>query len=231
MKILVILSICFILLIFSSDAYAKQWFYPMDDYFERQQVKGFGQNIDDQFYQSKEKLFPFNRFYGFHAGIDLEVFEDENDKLIPVYAVGSGTISYIGTLSGYGGVILLKLDDQNHTALYGHVKITKLKFRVGDKVTAGQILTFLGDAFSHETSKERKHLHFAIYKGGDLYFRGHEYSLDTLYSKWEDPNNYLKSASPTPTPTLSTKTVEKSQNILYAIFKKFLLFLGIIGIK
>lgn len=77
------------------------------------------------------------------------------------------------------------------TALYGHIKISNLKFKVGNKVEAGKVLTYLGDEFSSETSKERKHLHFGIYKGTDIYFKGHEPSRDALYQRWEDPNKYL----------------------------------------
>jgi hypothetical protein len=53
------------------------------------------------------------------------------------------------------------------------------------------VISFLGDAFSAETSRERKHLHFGIYKGRDLYFRGHESSKELLLAKWEDPTRYL----------------------------------------
>ncbi len=50
------------------------WYYPMDHYDQRQTVKRFGQHIDDNFYTGKEALFPYNRFYGYHAAVDLEIF-------------------------------------------------------------------------------------------------------------------------------------------------------------
>ena len=160
----------------------------MDSYFKRQGLKGFGQLINDQFYKGKEALFPFNRFYGYHAAFDLEAIDDEKEKNVPVYAVGFGPIIYIGTLSGYGGVILQKLTLENHIALYGHVKITDLPIKVSAiPVKPGQRITYLGDAFSSETSKERKHLHFGIYKGTNLSFKGHEASLRELNTKWENP--------------------------------------------
>lgn len=183
-------------LIFPTSIFAKTWYYPMDHYFERQTVKTFGTLINDDFYKGKEQLFPYNRFYGYHTGVDLETFADEQNKLVPVYAVGGGKVSYIGSLSGYGGVILERLDGENHTALYGHVKISSLLYKLGDHINGGQVLTYLGDAFSKETSKERKHLHFAIHKGVDLYFHGHEDSLGLLHAKWENPNDSATSLVP-----------------------------------
>ncbi len=174
--------------------YAK-WYYPMDKYYERQTIKGFGEFIDDNFYRGKEKLFPYNKFYGYHTAVDLEVFSNEIEKKVPVYAMSSGIITYIGTLSGYGGVILEELDNENATVLYGHVKIKNLSIKVGDRITVENnpiILTFLGEQFSSETSKERKHLHFGVYNGVGLYFRGHESSLSQVGKKWYDPNKFLK---------------------------------------
>lgn len=171
--------------------FARAWYYPMDAYEARASLKGFGQLIDDAFYEGKEELFPFNRFYGYHAGVDLEVSQDELQASVPVYAVTSGTISYIGSLAGYGGVILLRLDGEDATALYGHVKIAELPYRVGDQVSAGGVLTYLGDAFSAETSRERKHLHFGISRGTERYFRGHEANRTRLLAQWEDPIAYL----------------------------------------
>ena len=206
--------------------YAK-WYYPMDKYYERQTVKGFGDYIDDNFYKGKEKLFPYNRFYGYHAAIDLEVFSGEIDKKVPVYAVSSGTITYIGTLPGYGGVILEELDNENDTVLYGHVKIKNLSIKVGDHITVETdptILTYLGDQFSSETSKERKHLHFGVYKGTDFYFKGHESSLSQVGKKWYDPNKLLKEKEtldpiPEPTPTIPVKNtndnLEEKKSFLY----------------
>lgn len=169
------------------------WYYPMDQYDQRQTVKGFGTFVDDNFYKGKETLFPYNRFYGYHAAVDLEVFGNEQNDKVPVYAVTDGTVAYIGSLQGYGGVVLEKLNSESKTALYGHVKIADLSFKVGDNIKAGQLITYLGNAFSLETSKERKHLHFGIYKGEDIYFHGHETTKKQLLSKWEDPNQFLKS--------------------------------------
>lgn len=185
-----IFIVLFFFLITTTSIFAQSWYYPMNRYFQRQHLKGFGQFIDDDFYKGKEHRFPYNRFYGYHAAADLEYFPEEKDEEVPVYAVTTGEIKYIDSLQGYGGIILQNIDDGN-TALYGHVKITNLSYKLGDEIEAGEILTYLGDEFSKETSKERKHLHFGIYKGTDIYFKGHEASQDALDRKWEDPTKYL----------------------------------------
>lgn len=178
-------------LLSSTPTYASDWFYPMEDYHKRITLKGFGDQIDDKFYKGKEHLFPFNRFYGYHSAVDLEYLDGEKNKLIPIFAVADGKITYIGRLNGYGGIILENLEGEGKTALYGHVKLNNLKIKNGQKVEAGQIITYLGDEFSSETSKERKHLHFGIYNGEDLYFKGHETNLTTLKRKWINPTEFL----------------------------------------
>lgn len=164
---------------------------------ERATVKGFGMYIDNNFYQNHlANEFP-NHFYGYHAAQDLESLSSEkvNSVTVPVYFVTSGTISYIGNLTGYGGVVLVQLDGRNDTALYGHVKISGIKYKIGEHVQVDKptILTYLGNGFSSETSSERKHLHLGIYKGQDLYFHGHEATKQILESKWYNPTDYLKS--------------------------------------
>jgi hypothetical protein len=220
------------LLLFPKNIYAA-WYYPMENYDQRQTVKGFGQYIDDNFYKGKEALFPYNRFYGYHAAVDLEIFPNELDTKVPAYAISSGTITYVGTLSGYGGVILEKLDNENNTALYGHVKIKSLPFKVGDHVNTDSgpvILTYLGDEFSAETSKERKHLHFGIYKGTDLYFVGHEPTLVQLEKRWFNPSTFLKeknavSPAPTPAPTISITNTSVSPSETKNFFSILLSFI------
>jgi len=226
LRISFVISWFFLLgVVFAPLSYASDWYYTMDNYQKRATVKLFAQLINEEFYKGKEKLFPFNRFYGYHAAVDLEYLTGEKDKDVPVYAVTGGTISYIGSLPGYGGVILQKLDGTNDTALYGHVKITDIPVSIGSKITSEKptTITYLGDEFSNETSKERKHLHFGIYKGQDNYFRGHEKNLKVIQDKWYNPTNYLKekgavsptainsTSRPTPIPT----TVEKRPNFVY----------------
>ncbi len=72
------------------------------------------------------------------------------------------------------------------------MKINNLNFQAGDRVKAGQKITYLGAAFSEETGGEREHLHFGIHKGSDEYFFGHEETLENLKANWENPALFLK---------------------------------------
>lgn len=247
MKFLVIISASLLIFIstFETSVSADEWYYPMSDYKKRLSLKDFAVLIDNDFYKGKEHLFPYNRFYGYHAGVDLETLAGESNRKIPVYAITKGKVIYIGSQEGYGGVILQRIDNEKLTALYGHVKIKDLSYKVGDEIQAGTIITYLGDAFSNETSKERKHLHFSIYKGNDLYFRGHEESLEKLHARWIDPtrllqskgaiepNNYAITAAPTISQVLQDKldnaNIKKYSflNNLIEIFKRVLYRIGI----
>jgi murein DD-endopeptidase MepM/ murein hydrolase activator NlpD len=181
-----------LLFISPQPAYAQngEWYYPMTDYQKRIIVKDFGTLINSEFYQGKETLFPGMKLYGYHAAVDLDAFDSEQNTDVPVYAVANGTILYSSpNVGGYGGVIIQSLDGTSDTALYGHVKQGSMK--VGNRVVGGQQITSLGNRFSQETSGERKHLHFAIHKGSDLYFRGHEDNLSQLTARWQNPTAYL----------------------------------------
>jgi len=111
---------------------------------------------------------------------------------VPVYAVADGKITFAGPVGGYGGLILLDIANDSHTALYGHIRLSSLQVKTGDSVKAGQELAVLGKPFSSETGGERKHLHFGIYNGKGVYYRGYEPSESALRSKWIDPAAYLK---------------------------------------
>jgi len=196
---------------------AESWQYPLDRTLERTSYKTFGQYFDKNSYIRKEALFP-NQYTGFHAGFDLEIFIEEKDANVPVYAVGNGTISYIGPVTGYGGLILEKFDNLDLTALYGHLKLST-DLKAGNKVQTGQIIATLGKEFSSETGEERKHLHFAIYKGNDLYFKGYENTKVLLDQKWIDPMQFLSdktiivTSTPTLTPTESIQIIKSPQKL------------------
>lgn len=168
------------------------WFYPMTKYATRGYLKKFGQFIDAKFYAGREELFP-TQYFGFHSGVDLEVTPAESlDSVqVPVYAVTTGKILYVGEVQGYGGVVIQQID-ASHTALYGHIKLSSVKYKVDDTVQGGQVICYLGNAFSDETAGERRHLHFGIHKGIDLYFLGHEQTKEDLNLNWVDPTKFLK---------------------------------------
>lgn len=171
---------------------SASWFYPITNYMSRIKYKSFGTYIDEKWYKNEPNIFP-THFYGFHAGVDLDATTSENSdaKLVPVFAVTTGKILYVGPVQGYGGVIIQQID-QNHLALYGHIKLSSVNSSVGEIVKAGQIICDLGNANSFETGGERKHLHFAIHKGEELYFAGYEQTLDALNANWENPTKSLQ---------------------------------------
>lgn len=194
---------------------AADWVYPISRYQDRQSFKGFGQYFDKQWYQGKEVQFPV-QFTGFHSGLDLEIFPEEKTTVVPVFAVSSGRIVFAGPVTGYGGVVLLRPETDSATFLYGHLQSVGIK--VGQTVNAGDILGNLGAAFSPQTGGERKHLHFAVYRGADNYFRGYEQTKSAVENKFLDPQLFLSShvssqIAPTPVPT-TMLTTQTSDNLI-----------------
>lgn len=179
------------LLILSTEVFASSWYFPLEKYSQRQKYKKFGQYISPEFYLGQESLYP-NKFLGYHAGDDLEILPNELNQKVPVYAISGGIITYFGKIQGYGGLILEQLPNQNLTVLYGHLNLQEIILQVGDKVSPGQKIAYLGHAFSTDSGGERKHLHFGIYRGNGLYFKGYETDLNILNSKWLNPDAFLK---------------------------------------
>lgn len=192
---------------------------PIDGYFDRQQVKGFGTFVDDNFHERFRALFPNNgfqnQFTGYHAGVDIEyTATDELAKPIPVRAVSDGAVVYVGDVAGYGGLMIVRhpeVGGETVTSLYGHVRLRDRLKNVGDRVQAGAVLAYLGDQFSAETSGARKHLHFGVHKGERVYLAGHEPNPPRLEAEWYNPNDWLRRyAVATPQATLSPLTAVAS---------------------
>jgi len=191
-KLFILSLFFFIFLTFTNSAYAADFFYPITHATERITIKPYGAYINTSFYEGKESLFKSARPQGYHTGTDFETLDDEENKPVPVYAISDGKILFIGDIDGYGGVILLSLNNNIQTALYGHIKTTGINIKKGDTISGGTVLTYLGEAFSKETGSERKHLHFGIYNGIDAYFVGHENTKENLSKKWTDPIQFLR---------------------------------------
>jgi murein DD-endopeptidase MepM/ murein hydrolase activator NlpD len=108
-------------------------------------------------------------------------------ELIPVFSVCEGNIRFVGTINGYGGVIIQEcmLDDSPVQVLYGHVSLQNAVITVGEKVQEGEQISLLGEHFSAEAGGERKHLHLGIRKGKEIDFRGYVQSESEL-DNWID---------------------------------------------
>lgn len=136
------------------------------------------------------------KFQGFHTGIDMETFEDEQAVDIAVYAVCDGRIRQTHSINGYGGVLIqdCTLHGEAITVLYGHLRQTSIQKKAGDLLKTGDEIGVLGTGYSLETSGERKHLHLSIHRGSAIDVRGYVQSKTEL-DAWEDPEPFIVSGN------------------------------------
>lgn len=127
------------------------------------------------------------RFSGYHTGVDYEIFDDEKEKNVPVFAICGGELLQKKNAGGYGGVVVQEcvLDDQVLTVVYGHIALSSVIRTVGDYVDPGEQIASLGAGFSADTDNERKHLHLGIHKGTSINLRGYVDNLEELQN-WLD---------------------------------------------
>lgn len=181
---------------------------PIDGYYQRQTLKQFGTFVDQAFLDRHPNEFRnngFPKFTGYHAAVDVDYpGVDEQSTEVPVKAVAGGEVIYKGTVVGYGGVIVIRhTDPESVTTLYGHVRVADAPVQVGDQVTAGQTIAYLGAPYSDQTGGERKHLHFGIHQGTALGLEGHEQSTQALNANWYNPNDWLARHVPQSDPGLA----------------------------
>ncbi len=172
---------------------------PVDGFFDRQTLNRFGTQVTEEFRAAHRDLFPaatseYPKFYGYHAAADAEYSApSEASTQAPVRAIAPGTVVYKDSVTGYGGLIIVRHEQPERiTSLYGHVRLSDSPVNVGDQVTTGQVIAYLGAPFSAETSGERKHLHFGIHKGSETDLQGYEPNESALNAGWYDPNAWLR---------------------------------------
>ncbi len=126
---------------------------------------------------------PPERFTGYHAGLDFEIFSDEAEKDIPVLALCDGKILISKVAEGYGGVLVQHCiyRGQDITVLYGHLMETSL-LPAGELARTGQQIALLGAARSTDTDGNRKHLHLGIHKGRSVVLLGYVQTPEELGS-------------------------------------------------
>lgn len=161
--------------------------FPLDRPAERISKKPFGIHITP-----KTSPVQPERFTGYHTGADFEIFPGEENSAVPVRAFCTGTVAYKQWVSGYGGVFIQRctVDNQTVTVLYGHLKLSSITASVGDSLKAGDRIGELGQANSHDTDGERRHLHFSIHTGSTINVKGYV-SRQSDLSGWLNPQNYL----------------------------------------
>jgi len=133
------------------------------------------------------------KFMGYHTGVDFETFSAEQAADVPVFAACDGKLLQKRSATGYGGVMVqaCKLDGQDVTIIYGHIRLASVTVKVGDNLKSGQTIAVLGTGYSAETDGERKHLHFGIHKGTAISILGYVQKQADL-SQWLDAMQYLK---------------------------------------
>jgi len=131
--------------------------YPIAEFGQRITKKPFGIHITSQ----NSPIQP-ERFVGFHTGVDVE-YQDVVDE-VPVMAVCNGEIVLARWVSGYGGVVVIKC--QENFVVYGHLRVGSIVKKTN--VTRGEQIAVLGKGGTIETDYERKHLHFGIHKNAQI---------------------------------------------------------------
>lgn len=133
------------------------------------------------------------KFSGFHTGVDFEVFDNELEQDVEIFAICDGELLVKKSASGYGGVAVqaCQLEGEAITVTYGHLDLSSINFLTGEKLTAGSKLGNLGKGFTVETSGERKHLHLGIHKGTSVNILGYT-QKETNLKNWIDILDYLK---------------------------------------
>ncbi|MER1984483.1 MAG: peptidoglycan DD-metalloendopeptidase family protein [Solibacillus sp.] len=92
----------------------------------------------------------------FHLGIDLA-----NSIGTPIVSAADGVVSYVGSMSGYGKVMMVthSINDSTWTTVYAH--LSAFSASVGDSVEKGEQIAKMGNT-GRSTGP---HLHFEIHNG------------------------------------------------------------------
>jgi len=101
------------------------------------------------------RISPFSRRREFHHGIDIA-----NSTNTPIYAAGSGIVTFSGYQSSYGRVIIIS-HGFGYTSVYAHNRSNLVA--VGDHVKKGDMIAKMGST-GRSTGP---HLHFEIRINGD----------------------------------------------------------------
>jgi len=161
-------------------------FVPIKNFYTNQTEKPFGVFVSD-------------RFRGFHTGADIEVKREDLTRNVPVYAIAEGLVVEARFASGYGGVVAIahQIGQDKLFGVYGHLRLSSLNVRDGQKVKAGQLIGYLGRGFSPETDGVRKHLHFGLYKGKKVNILGYVENKEDL-KNWINPTEFLRRLNANP---------------------------------
>ena len=139
---------------------------------------GYGVEVADSFRQPLDVVGNLTQDFsswnetwqGYHLGEDIVVSKEE-----PVRAVANGEVKFVGTVSGYGYVVITehKLPDESFVCfLYGHLReddLTQKKL-----VIKGEVIGYLSDDAQENGGYSFVHIHQGVRKGkyvqGSLYY-------------------------------------------------------------
>lgn len=115
------------------------------------------------------------RFSGYHTGTDFEIFEDEQETEVGIFAICEGPLVLKRSASGYGGVVVqaCNINDEDVTVIYGHLRLSSITTDIDEVIEHDEKIGVLGDAYSDETDGERKHLHLGVRKGKKINLLGY----------------------------------------------------------
>lgn len=132
------------------------------------------------------------KFTGYHTGIDFETLATKQEIDVAVKAICTGRLLLEEYASGYGGVAVqsCNVETRDVTIVYGHVKPSSIKQRVGEIIESGSVIGILGKGYSADTDGERKHLHLGIYKGAQINIKGYVQNKSEL-TVWLDAEQLL----------------------------------------
>jgi len=122
---------------------------------------------------TNRRFHPVLKRWKAHHGVDFGA-----RRGTPILAAADGKVIFSGWKGGYGKVIKIRHKD-NYVTLYAHQ--SRLKVKVGEQVSAGQVIGFVGST-GRSTGP---HLHFGLYKNGRAInpMRMVKFSTDGLHGK------------------------------------------------
>ncbi len=99
---------------------------------------------------------PVHGYGAMHKGVDFSA-----PVGTPIYAAGNGVVEFVGWVSGYGRIVILKHSNNLSTA-YAHASRFASNLKKGSNVRQGDIIAFVGTSGNVTGS----HLHYEIRENG-----------------------------------------------------------------
>jgi len=101
-----------------------------------------------------KRFHPILKRYRAHMGTDYAA-----PKGTPIYAAGDGTVSFVGTKSGYGRTVEIK-HAGGYKTLYAHTSAFAKGLKTGQSVKQGTLIAYVGST----GLSSGPHLHMGLYK-------------------------------------------------------------------